>query len=363
MDAETAVRDTEDDLSSDESEESLSKLDDSDIDALHILPLSIVPLETKGLAKARMIKNIRLESVVEIFNEAKAGSGQLTIDQLDKEYNWPSDRPCPDRTIMRKLAGLASYDVFSLRVALRDHGIPVHENAKLQLSDDKRAQLTEYMKVFTRPLMHEIYGKEDLAANDADDLIGLFRDPDVSKARERLNTMAAKLEIEVDQVPKFLEDYGDIFLSFSYYRQCLDRVAPLIGDLVDSLDIIRSNWQMRNDPRLITTCNEIENRLNGSLANITGRFESFDRNSKDMWDNLSAERFRRVEQLIRSYHTTIGGVLCFLTIKMRAWDRMFPDKSNMGPVKFAEFIMGELKQGLGKIERIEASAPTMSGLE
>ena len=69
MGFETAANDAAEHWSSEEPEVDKSALDDSDMDALHILPLQIVPLETKGLAKARMIKNIRLESVVEVFND------------------------------------------------------------------------------------------------------------------------------------------------------------------------------------------------------------------------------------------------------------------------------------------------------
>ncbi|WP_245986375.1 hypothetical protein [Azospirillum thermophilum] len=47
-------------------------------DALHILPLSAIPLETPGLQHARLIKNVRLQTVVEMFRDAQAGSGQVS---------------------------------------------------------------------------------------------------------------------------------------------------------------------------------------------------------------------------------------------------------------------------------------------
>ena len=36
-------------------------LRDIDRDSVHILPLSIIPLQTKGLERTRMIKNAKLE--------------------------------------------------------------------------------------------------------------------------------------------------------------------------------------------------------------------------------------------------------------------------------------------------------------
>ena len=45
-----------------------------DNDSLHILPLEIVPLRTKSLREARLVKNAHLESMVELFSDAQAGS-------------------------------------------------------------------------------------------------------------------------------------------------------------------------------------------------------------------------------------------------------------------------------------------------
>lgn len=64
--------------------------------------------------------------------------------------------------------------------------------------------------------------------------------------------------------------------------------------------------------------------MNGVLAAISGRFENFERSTANMWGDLSAARSRQVENLIKGYHTTIGGVLCALSVKMNAWQRLFP---------------------------------------
>ncbi len=67
--------------------------------------------------------------------------------------------------------------------------------------------------------------------------------------------------------------------------------------------------------------------------------------------------------MIESYHTTIGGVLCALSVKMDAWARLFPKKDSGGPVKRAEFIMSEMRQGIDKFQKIEDSAPMLAELE
>lgn len=336
---------------------------DIDRDSLHILPLSILPLETPALRRARLIKNVRLYSVLELFEEKQTGSGQVEVADIGKEFGWPADREVPDRNMLNKLAYLHSYDVYSLRVSLREQEIEVNNIDALKLSAKKNAELTEYMKDFTRPLILQIYGDHDMEIQDFSDVVALFRDPDVKKAREKLELMSKKLEIRLSEVPQFLEDYGDIFLSLSYYRQCLDEIEPIISQFLDGMEDLRGNWQLRHDRNLMNSCDEIENVINELMAAITGRFENFDRSTKSMWDNLSAERFRKVKELIESYHTTIGGVLCALNVKMDAWARLFPRPDAGGPVRRGEFIMSEIKQGIENIQKIEDSAPMLSMLD
>ncbi len=338
------------------------KVESADTDSLHILPLAIVPLQSPALRRARMIKNSRLRSVIEIFNVDTGGSGQIEVEDVPKEFGWSEDEPHPDLLLLRKLKALPSYDVYSLRILLRAHGIPVSEAKHLKLSAAKSAELSDYMTDFTMPLIKQIYGDGEVEIKDFGDVIGLFRDPDVSKAREKLGVMAKKLEIGLEDVPLFLEDYGDIFLSLSYYRQCLDGIEPIIGNFLDSLSMIRDNWQLKKDIHLISTCAMIEAKINGLMAAITGRFENFDRSTGDMWNEISAARFQKVKALIESYHTTIGGVLCALSLTMGAWDQHFPNKDSGGPIKRAGFIMSELKQGIENIQKIEDSAPMLSEL-
>ncbi len=344
-------------------EKVLKPLEDGDMDSLFILPLSIIPLETPGLRRARLIKNVRLRSVVELFqNELGTGSGQVEVESLPKMFSWPEDKIHPDLLIIRKLALLPSYDVYSLRILLRQLGIQVNNSAALKLSDSKSLELTSYMTMFTRPLIHQIYGEENVNIHSFDDVIALFRDPDIQKAKQNLTRMAEKLHVNLSDVPRFLEDYGDIFLSLSYYRQCLDKLEPIITDFLASMYDIRNNFQLKQDMGLLKNCDMIEGTMNGLMANITGRFENFDRSTKDMWNNISAERFKKVKELIESYHTTIGGVLCALTVKMNAWARNFPKKTSGGPVKRSEFIMSEMKQGIENIKKSEDNAPMLAGL-
>ncbi len=339
---------------------SIAEMRDIDRDSLYILPLSIVPAKTPPLKRARLIKNARLESVAELFEGADIGSGQLAIDDLPAEFRWPDIPIHPDLVLLRKLALLPSFDVYSLRILLREQNIPINDYSALRLSKQKGDELAEYMTTFTRPLITKIYGGDDVSIQSYDDIIGLFRQPDAKKAMEKLKIMARRLEIRVDEVPKFLEDYGDIFLSLSYYRQCLDYIQPLLADFLEWLEDLCQNRQVQSQRNLMATCRAIQAILSGLVFSMNRRFDKFNESTAGMWDQISAARFRQVEKMIKGYHTTVGGVLCSLTIKLETWARNFPHKKAGGPDTRAEFIMSDMRPGIGRIQQIEDMAPMMA---
>jgi len=318
-----------------------------------------LPLDTPSLNRAKLIKNVRLDSVIELFTDANTGSGQIGIEDLPQQFSWDMAEPPSDMTIMRKIGMLPSYDVYSLRISLREMDIAVNDHDALKLSDAMCKELTAYMTDFTRPLIAQIYGGDDVKIESFDDVIKLFRSPDMKTALEKIRIMADKLNIKPEEIPRFMEDYGDIFLSLSYYRRSLDAVEPIIIEYLEAMDALKNNYRFKIDQNLGKTMNEMEATINELMAAITGRFENFERGTKHMWDEISADRFRKVEDLISSYHTTIGGVLCSLSVKMDAWARLFPTPSSGGPGKRAEFIMSEMKQGMEKIQKIEDSAPRL----
>ena len=340
-----------------------AEISDVDRDAMHIMPLAMLPLQTPSLQRARMIKNARLNSVVELFTDSETGSGQIEVRDLPAEFNWPVDQDVEDFRICKAVATLPSYDVYSLRLSLRQIGIEVNDHDALRLSDAKNKELTKFMTGFTRPLIHEIYGKDGTSGIESfEDVIALFRSPDVKQAMERLKQMADKLDIRPDQVPAFLEDYADIFLSLGYFRQCLDSIEPIISEFLEALRELRESFQFREDRGVHETTELFEAIVLEAMAGVTGRFEAFDRASENLWTDISAERFRKVERLISSFHATNGGVLCSLTVKMTAWRNQFPNRNAGSPAKRVEFIQSELRQGLDKIRAIEKNAPKLSQL-
>ncbi len=334
---------------------------EKDLDSLHILPLSILPLETPGLQRARLIKNVRLDSVVEMFHDAETGSGQVEIPELGTVFNWPNDAQHPDENLLSSVARLHSYDVYTLRIQLRKMGVNVEQQAALKLSPAKCAELTAYMKSFTMPLIQQIFGNTGSDIQDVGQLIAMFASPDKGEALKNLKMMADKLRIGLADVPKFLEDYGDVFMSLAYYKDCLDSLIPQVMLYTESTMELKENMQMRSDRRLMRGVDTVNEQLSDITASITGRFESFERNSQSMWDDITAESFAKIKKMIEGHHVTVGGVLCGLSVKMNSWTEQF-GKGGGGMVRRGDFVLSDMILGMDKIIAIEKSAPSMSGM-
>lgn len=348
-------------LKIDAPERKQSAIKDDDRDSLYIMPMPTLPLRTPGLLRARMIKDSRLESAIEMFSDKKTGSGRIYVDQLEQVFGEMTDDLEHDAEVLTRVSELNSFDVFSLRIELRRLDIKVDDHDSLRLSETRSEELAAYMRDFTRPLVQQIYGAQNAEVNGMGELINLFQSPDREMVLNNIMKMAERLEVHPSEVPEFLEEYGDVFLSLAYYKDILDDLVPRLEKFTNEMRDILSNHQVKQDVRVSQACESMDARLNDVAASITGRFESFDRNSKTLWDDINAETFKRMKAMITSHYATIGGVLCGLTVKVNAWEQRFP-KGKGGPVSKADFIMSEMRHGIAAIDAIERSAPQLTDI-
>lgn len=324
-------------------------------DALHIMPLSAIPLETPGLQQARLIKNVRLQTVIEMFNDAATGSGQIAPRDVAVYFESFKDEVERDLVKIEKIAQASSFDVYTLRLELRRLNININDHAALTLSDRKKAELTKYMTVFTRPLIEHVYGSEDVNIQSVDDIIRMFSNPNREEALRNLRMMADRLDIGLMDIPNFLEEYGDIFLSLAYFKKCLDEIVPEVQKFLAWMAEVRSSNEIKRDFRQARMLDDISRDLTDITTSITGRFESFDNRSKDFWRDINAQTFRSIRELITAHHVTIGGVLCGLAVKMDLWKHRFA-RGGGGPNRRLEFIKSEILPGLSHIKSLEQAA-------
>ena len=324
---------------------------EADMESVHILPLSIIPLQTPSLRRARLIKNVRLESVVELFRDSGGASGQIETSELGNTFGWPNDGQHPDERVIAALCDLHSFDVYSLRIQLRRLGIKIEQSNMLKLSDKMSGELMRYMNVFTTPLLKQIYNTAESGVENMDQLIEKFTMPDKHEALENLKLMATKLHIELQGVPNFLEEYADIYLSIAYGKDCLNTLIPQIMSFEESMEELAESYELRNDQRLMRSVDFIKDSITDVTASVVSRFESFDRESESMWENITAESFDHVKKTIRSHHVLVGGILCGLSVKMKGWQHNLA--AGRGLVRRADFIRSDMMQGMEKINQIE----------
>lgn len=261
-------------------------------DAVHILPLSYIPLRTPALRRARLIKNSALDSVVEVFADLYTGSGQIQPGDLSRSFQIDEE---VDLRIVESLAQLASYDVYSLRTELRRLAIDVDSNTYLRLSPAKQASLAPYMSKYVRPLIAHVYGTQRTDIRSLGDILKLFRDPDVDIAIGNLRALAAKLRVELEHVPRVLAEYGDVYLSLSYYENCLEEIIPEIQSMRATIEALRLNSQTRHATGLQQACDTIDHHLSSLVAETRGLTELFRLRTQDMWESISAERFQEMQ--------------------------------------------------------------------
>lgn len=323
-----------------------------DMDTLHILPLSILPLQTAGLKRAKLIKNVHLETMVELFSDPSAGSGQVEPSSLAEVFSWPAGGDHPDERLIMAVSNLHSFDVYSLRIELRRLGVNVENVENLKLSKHKCAELTQYMESFTAPLLKQIYGDTHANIESMAQLVEMFAAPDKTEALENLNLMADKLRISLMEVPDFLEEYGDIFLSLAYSKNCLEELVPKIVLFEESMSELKDNYQLCSDQRLMRSIDVIKGCLTDVTASIASRLESFDQSSQTMWENITAESFAEIRTMIQSHHVSVGALLCCLSVKMDHWQRNVGAAG--GLVNRADFVKSDMVRGMEKIREIEA---------
>jgi hypothetical protein len=304
-------------------------------------------MKTQGLQKWQLTKNARLETVVEIYSIAKKASGQVAVDELHKYFD-DRTHALDDLITLRKLAALNSFDVYSLRIHLRRHKIPVTGQEELQLSEAKKQELVQFMRGFTRPLIQRVYGSGEQNIADFDHLVSMFSNPDRGEALRNLQLLADTMQVGLTEIPSFLEEYGDVFLSMAYYRSVFAAIEPGIATLTTWIREVTKAYQLREDPNFQRKCTQLVDMLNRVRMAISAILIGFEANAKRFWDDLNMQSFQTLRDTVSRQHELIGGLLCGLDVKLRIWRAQFMGRRS-SPETAAGFILSDLYPGLDKL--------------
>ena len=331
----------------------------ADRDAIDKLSLSSIPLASNALKGAKLIKNARMETTVELHNDPLSGSLQVAPENIG-DFMKTSPR---DQAIINSLAGLHSFDVYSLRTNLKKLGVEVEDAESLELSDDMKEGLSIYSMEFIRPLVEKIFGqgREDLHTSEG--LQRIFRDPDMARVKENLKIMAARTGIPLADIPKFLEEYSDVFLSVAYYRYGFESVGPDVDRFLFWMHDLRAHRDTAASPKGAAQCKQVEETMRFLANSIRERLGQFQSGFETFWKDINHNSFQQMRTQIEENHASMGSVLCGVIVKMHLWKKEFPDNNVGGPSTRIKFVMTELEPGLVRLKDLELEARKRLGMK
>lgn len=327
-------------------------------DSIDKLPLANIPLTSNALKGAKLIKNARMETTVELHNDSVSGSLQVAPESIG-DFMQTSPR---DLEIIKNLADLHSFDVYSLRSNLKKLGVEVEDAEALELSDDMKEGLSIYSMEFVRPLVEKIYGQGRADLNTSDGLKGIFRDPDMAKAKENLRIMAERTGIPLAEIPAFLEEYSDVFLSVAYYRYGFESIGPDVDRFLVWMRDLRAHRDVTSSPKIAGEFKEVEDTMRFLANSLRERLSQFQTGFETFWKNINRESFLQMRKQIEENHASMGSVLCGMIVKMNLWKKTFPDNNVGGPSTRIKFVVTELEPGLIKLKELEHEARKRLGL-
>ena len=331
--------------------------DIADRDSLHALPLWSMPLANSALRRARLVKNVRLETRLELFGEDGSGSGQIEIDQASKFYTGGPEMK-KDIKLLKKLAALPAFDCHTLRRGLREAGINVADEAVLSLSEYKQSELFPFMRNLTRPLIRHLYGGSGKKMATTEDLIKALSKSDSADTLTRIEALSNTLGIRPNQLPNLLEDLGDAYLSLSYYRSFFTQALPKLLEIKLWIREAESSRFARQTPNLTMTIRRALRNVGLLEQGISDRFVRFDKSIVIDWQTISIDDFETLRSSIINHQASMAEVLCGIVVKIQEWETDFPNGGG-GAERRCDFIAGGFSEGLEHLAKTESSAPTV----
>jgi hypothetical protein len=332
---------------------------DRDQDSLHTLDCAILPLRSNGAKKLRLIKNVRMETRIELYRETGMGSGQVSIDELPDFVAASDDLVHHDMPVLEKIGEMESFDPYSLRRGLRAAGIEVDDVSAFSLSAAKKRELQPHMRDLTRPLVQYVFGANEIELGDPQAIREILDQAEGIAVRMRLERLAASLNTSTDDLPEMLEDYGDIFLSLGFYKHHLNELTPRIAALQEWIEEARQPAHIGNDAVMGPALRKTANLLGALSQSLKTRFTNFETKTQIRWERVTISTFNQVRALITDHQASLAAVLCGLVVKIYEWEQRFPGGGGSFERR-AEFVMTDLRSGLDRLAGIERKAATFA---
>ena len=326
------------------SPQSAARRRDDYASSLHRLPLASLPVTHPVLRKSQMVKNAKFESVVELYQDKKAGSGQYYVDAVATMLGI-GHADGLDLGILKNIALLPTFDIFSVRLLLRDMGITAETGQTLPR--EVGAAVEAQMRKFTIPLLRYVYDGANHEAADLPQLLVLFRDPDVKRAEAHLRRLAEKIKIPVLQVPRFLEDYSDTFLAISLYHHTFDNIKPSVDQFLESVEQLKAHFP--RDQVVLLALARVRADFSHIMKSTARRLNASEQLVSLLWGETVNAPLETLQPRIREFQFLLGYLLCGIAVKMAAWQTAFPSARSGTPKQCVELITTDIVYALARL--------------
>jgi len=320
-----------------------------DRDSIHTLAVSALPVRSPGLKRTRLVKNVHLENRLEMFSGSEVGSGQISVSEIPNHFEDSEDLRA-DIKMLEGLAVLPSFDCYTLRRGLRQQGLKIEQDEIFKLSDEKVQELFPFMRRITRPLIKHLYGDENLDINDTNSLLELVQNPDLDRVKDRLDQLSQTLGVSLRSLPAYLEDFGDLFLSLSYFEELFVEMRPKVDQMILWSEDVATSSHLRNDPMSQKSFEQSNRRIIYVRDNLAARFNGLSESTTVNWESMSLKAFEKVQRGISANQIYLAIGLCGLSVKLLEWERRFPNAGG-SPDRCLEFVSGDLMPGLDNLVR------------
>tara|TARA_Y100000746_G_scaffold201197_1_gene186005 strand:- start:405 stop:1118 length:714 start_codon:yes stop_codon:yes gene_type:complete len=226
----------------------------------------------------------------------------------------------------------------------------------LKLSDERVGTLFDLMSRITRPLIQYLYTDDNLRIKDTSGLLSLIQNTEPLKVKDRLDMVASNLEISLNELPNYLQEFGELFLSVSYFESTFREFNPKLDQFLLWAEDGVKNSNLRNDPNAQRELTQTEQKFRELKENLEARFRLLGNITQIDWQDLGASDFKKIQREILSQQANLAIGLCGLAVKMIEWEYQFPSAGG-SPQQCLEFLSAEANTGLDNLLR---SLPPLS---
>src|SRR3546814_14838318 len=103
------------------------------------------------------------------------------------------------------------------------------------------------------------------------------------EALRRIKAISDALQLSVDQIPGFLEDYGDIFLSLSYFKRYLDKIRPDFAAMKTWMHAGIADSHLRHNKHAVRACETVNVNVEAAIRFVLGRFQAIAERRRELW--------------------------------------------------------------------------------